>query len=560
MIQSKKNTKMNPRIHKLNINYQRVKPIDFSSFPDLSDSNSNSVKYNPYAVSNIQYYYPHYKIFFEMNSSNYNQITFNHSQQMTGFNQVSGEIDKSIFIKFAPLLDPLRFLTGKYLQEPNIRCLPKLDSTKEQCFEKLLDIQNSSYVDCFFSFLVSRYKEETGFKHGIDFYGTYLGIQSLFRYNMIDDIEYLRDVTSFQENPDLYEMDADHLEMVLRNQEPIDSDNSRKNRKELIIENETSIDLDVEELSVNESVTSSQTDMNLGDNLLDDLLPTEPLETDENHDEPDEESCNSSSCYESTETEMSDSSSSSSSSSNVSLSGSESCSELYSEEEDPKLFVYLKNFPVQMICQERCIDTLDHLIISRTLKTDEELLSALIQVVMILIVYQRQFQFTHNDLHTCNIMYQDTDDEFLYYNIDGNKYKIPTFGRIYKLIDFGRAIYTYEGVRFCSDSYSKSGDAYSQYNTEPYFNPDKDRVEPNYSFDLCRLACSLYDMVSERYEKSRQLIDTWILDDFGKNVLYKKTGEERYPDFKLYKMISRTVHNHVPLTQLNNPIIAQYKI
>ena len=29
-------------------------------------------------------------------------------------------------------------------------------------------------------------------------------------------------------------------------------------------------------------------------------------------------------------------------------------------------------------------------------------------------------------------------------------------------------------------------------------------------------------------------------------MLYKKDGEERYPDFKLYKMIARTVHEHTP--------------
>ena len=37
-----------------------------------------------------------------------------------------------------------------------------------------------------------------------------------------------------------------------------------------------------------------------------------------------------------------------------------------------------------------------------------------------------------------------------------------------------------------------------------------------------------------------------------KNILYKTNGEERYPDFKLYKMIVRNVHNHLPEKQLNN--------
>ena len=42
--------------------------------------------------------------------------------------------------------------------------------------------------------------------------------------------------------------------------------------------------------------------------------------------------------------------------------------------------------------------------------------------------------------------------------------------------------------------------------------------------------------------------------------MYKNDGEERYPDFKLYKMIARTVHNHVPLKVLEKKHFAQYFI
>ena len=40
----------------------------------------------------------------------------------------------------------------------------------------------------------------------------------------------------------------------------------------------------------------------------------------------------------------------------------------------------------------------------------------------------------------------------------------------------------------------KQGNDATQYNIEPYFNPDKPRLEPNMSFDLCRLAI-IYDEV-----------------------------------------------------------------
>ena len=36
---------------------------------------------------------------------------------------------------------------------------------------------------------------------------------------------------------------------------------------------------------------------------------------------------------------------------------------------------------------------------------------------------------------------------------------------------------------------------------EPYYNDKKSIVEPNFSFDLCRLGCSIYDFITEKYDK-----------------------------------------------------------
>jgi hypothetical protein len=57
-----------------------------------------------------------------------------------------------------------------------------------------------------------------------------------------------------------------------------------------------------------------------------------------------------------------------------------------------------------------------------------------------------------------------------------------------------------------------------------------------------------------------KLIVEWCLDDNGINVLYKNNGSERYPDFKLYKMIARCVHNHMPVAQLDRPEFKKYII
>jgi hypothetical protein len=115
---------------------------------------------------------------------------------------------------------------------------------------------------------------------------------------------------------------------------------------------------------------------------------------------------------------------------------------------------------------------------------------------------------------------------------------------------------------FCSDSFQSGGDAATQYNTEPYFNKNKARLEPNYSFDLCRLACSIFDYLVEDMDEIKdlekcdsitKLIVEWCLDDKGVNMLYKNNGTDRYPDFKLYKMIARHVHQHTPQLQLERP-------
>ena len=186
------------------------------------------------------------------------------------------------------------------------------------------------------------------------------------------------------------------------------------------------------------------------------------------------------------------------------------------------------------------------------------------QIIMMLITYQKCFQFTHNDLHTNNIMYNKTDRKHIIYKYNGKIYKVPTYGKIFKLIDFGRSIYKFKGVQICSDSFHPKGDAATQYNFGIYYNNKKPKIEPNYSFDLCRLACSLYDFFIdeeddiEDLDSIAKLIYSWILDDKGKNILYKKNGDERYPDFKLYKMITRLVHNHTPQKQLENPLFQKF--
>ena len=129
-------------------------------------------------------------------------------------------------------------------------------------------------------------------------------------------------------------------------------------------------------------------------------------------------------------------------------------------------------------------------------------------------------------------MFVKTDRPYLYYKIEGTHYKIPTFGKIFKIIDFGRSIYKFRGKIIASGSFGPKGEAEGQYNCEPFLDEDKPRIDPNFSFDLCRLSTSIYDYIVGEDESEIEwpilkMIVNWCKDDKGRNV-HKSNGEERY--------------------------------
>ena len=85
---------------------------------------------------------------------------------------------------------------------------------------------------------------------------------------------------------------------------------------------------------------------------------------------------------------------------------------------------------------------------------------------------------------------------------------------------------------------------------------------------MCRLGCSLFDFFIDdatdikrnKLSSIEKIIVGWCYDDSNKNILYKKNGEERYPEFKLYKMIARTVHNHTPENQLEYDVFSSFQV
>ena len=591
-------------------------------------------------LEDVQNYIPIYNKLFLLNESNYNSINLNHPWYISNIKKEF--IDKitnaklykcelkhidpeqptrkqNVFFKLAPLLDPFKFLVGKYDLTDNINYqLPRFNSLETSHPKIALNENNSAYVDSFFSFLSSTLIESHNFKHGVEYYGSFLGIKKNFKVDVIDDLDYLCKSKYFIEHKNkLFQVeDYDYLfqdesSEGERKLPPIKIDYSTSNKSNMSVK---SIDYDLFD-----DVFDSNSEKNVGENqpldnseekhfTLDDLkeynieLPTSCTSIKSSSSSIENKSDGFKEQILNTIKSSSTCSSRTSHTSDSNEDGDEDEDEDDEDEDDDedselqgddeegddddeeddededddeceKIYATFDKFPVQVICMEHCEKTFDDLIMEDEL-TNDEWLSALMQIIMILVTYQDTFSFTHNDLHTNNVMFNETDEKYLYYCYKQRYYRVPTFGRLFKIIDFGRSIYKLNGKIYCSDSFQSGSDAATQYNTEPFFNSNKPRLEPNYSFDLCRLACSIFDYLVEDFDDLSNIIETnpvakiivqWCLDDNGINILYKNNGQERYPNFKLYKMIARCVHNHTPHAQLdrqefNSFVITKNKI
>lgn len=574
----------------MEINYRKSNNNTlFSNFVDKSLLN----------VDNPQNYVPLYSRFFDLNLTNFNSINLNHSQSLSEITEkksenkflakLKNEDDKSfstkpIFFKLSPLLDPIKFLIGKYHNQKSLLGLPKLHSS--DCHNKYLDTNNASYVDGFFTYLTSMLLHKHNFSHGVDFYGSYLAIKNDYKFNIFDDIEYLQDSKYFKANNG---KEVDDITFSLDNEYISDfiSTGSNCNREKLTLndldDDDCTLTLsDISDLSMLDSIFKPKDDcsgnLNLmyeDNNVSNNSKKSNSTCSSRSSDTGSESSRESDTDEEDSECEESDGDDSDIDSSENSEDSDENSSSGSECSEDEELFINISKFPIQIIALEQCERTLDSLLNNESLN-DDELESLVMQIVMTLLTYQKVFDLTHNDLHTNNIMYVDTPEKYLYYKINNKNYRVPTYGRIYKIIDFGRAIYKYRGEIICSDSFHPDGDAATQYNCEPYFNEKKPLLLPNKSFDLCRLGCSIFDFIVDELEENgeiekledlcsikstiKKVILNWCTDDKNRNIIYKKNGDERYPEFKLYKMIARTVHNHTPEKVLNNSYFDKYII
>ena len=451
-------------------------------------------------------------------------------------------MDVSGFCKITHLLDAYRMLQGNYpvAQHP---ALPSPGKKSAKVYGKLHDPHNQAYVDAVACYMLSKFREADHSPHFSLFYGAYLAIAKQYYYNITEDFSDLRFERWFWKRK------------------------SQGHFKLLGFEGEVPMSDD------------------------DPLLESPDEEYDASTDSSDSDGSGSVSELDKYETNgdsgslHSASITTADSESNGSEGSDESDGSYESDEmgKDVKLFAALSEFPTMMIFLEENTGTMDSLLDEpEDLVTKDAKWSAwLFQVIVALCQIQSLWAMTHNDLHSNNILWTETDQEFLYYSTnDGRKWRVPTYGKVFRIIDFGRAIYTHNDTLCVSDDYWPENEAGSQYNFGPFYEPQEPLCYPNPSFDLCRLSVSIIEALFEEVPEDKDggavlsdepemtqnetvselynILWSWLVDEDGRNVLWNEDRSERYPGFDLYSVIAKKVKGAVPREQLDKPAFAQF--
>lgn len=445
----------------------------------------------------------------------------------------------SAFCKVTHLLDPIRWMQGKY-SLPKESGLPGHSKTWVSAWHKLQDVNNQAYVQTLAMYALSKLRESNISPHFNLFYGAYCAKAENYKFNLNDDYPSFRNTRWFWGGSEkgLYSLEVvntEHPEQPVP-QEVLDEILQKPEYEEESLE-EDGDNQSVEELSGNVEGVELES------------LHSASLDSRDFEDDDDDE---------------------------------ESISDNYT------LFAKIPNFPVMLLFTESNENTMDSLLdedLHESKAGSEEwevMWSAWIfQIIAATCVMQKILGMTHNDLHTNNILWSNTDKKFLYYKSkNGTIWKVPTYGKIFRLIDFGRAIFTVNNVLFVSDDFKKGNDADGQYKFSPLVHNPKDEVPPNSSFDLSRLAVSLFEalfpekpednssgrilseeeglVVRESVSPLYNCLWSWMVDDEDRNILMEADGTERFPDFDLYNHIAAHVHKAVPEEQIRKEAFSRF--
>jgi hypothetical protein len=431
--------------------------------------------------------------------------------------------DYEVHPKITMLLSPYKWMKGEHCSLD----LPTLSEKASATQTKLQGSNTAGYVGAILSVALSL----SECQHFPRVFGTYTGISSSHTIDISDEYEELSECSWFSKNV------GNTFELKLNEEGGPGIEYTRTARLPLVFGDEI-------ELEGFKEVTGIEAEG------AEPATMTKLFEDDNN-------------------TECSDSSSdistsyifaiqSASESDNISIDESE-------EEDEPFAWATFKDVPVQMTLLEKLEGTFYDLLVLHP--ESEKHFAWLGQVVFALAFAQRNFAFTHNDLHGNNIMYVKTHKEFFYYSHENLHYKLPTYGYLLKIIDFDRGIGSIrlsgmkEAKLFMSDQFDAKEEAGGQYNTPPFFLAEYPTIKPNPSFDLVRLATSMFWDLFPEGPKFDDYLDNpvyklfmkWLTLPDGTSVMFYRNNPriDRYMGFDLYKAIARYSKDAIPRKEIS---------
>lgn len=476
----------------------------------------------------------------------------------------SEPIKQRIYSKIIHLVDPFEFMTRSHI----LSYLPAPDANdRDQLRKHAISRYNQASVDATICYMLSRLGNAGLSPATVDYYETICGIADSYMYRITDDFMTLRNkfwFWSFAEDGALLKVEGESVSDELRSwilTKPAEASLDSSFYEEISLDDSTALP-SPEGNEVCEGISFKMEELeDIGNQVEAAILQEEePIKM----------------------TQKNSDNGSTSSETDISLTESEAHIE---ELEDCGGEVYLrcKNIPVLVCFQQAAEGTMDQLL-SEVMETEsqdsdacgifglpecERMWSAwLFQVCAALSVFQRYANFCHNDLHTNNIVWVSTEEQYLYYKSqNGVNYKVPTYGKIFKLIDFGRATAEIGNIQIISTDYAKDQDAWGQYNWGPIKDDSESEIAPNSSFDLCRLAVSIFETLYPAYDHSTDsdesslaaLLWKWLQDDEGKSIMYDDDDIERFPGFDLYVHIAHHVHNAIPAEQFVERAFNQFR-
>jgi hypothetical protein len=442
--------------------------------------------------------------------------------------------------------------------------------------------ENQGYIDTIASALVSKLHITLHSPHFCKFYGTFRAVTDTYMYNLEDDLEDFRFTNWFWKALDIGRFELCVIEKNTGKQLNTEEVKEFLKPDDVYLQDDTSDDEDDSDDDNSDDSDASESlsaDFSLSADSIDELPNTlnETIACDM------EEITSFDACVEEISFDKipahshtkTKSSYQSSSSSNISFT------------DDYTVHAKFKSMPVVYMYLEKLSGTMDELLENNTLtpiqtpEQETQWSAWLFQICVALTQLQTILKLTHNDLHTNNIVWKPTDNEFLWYkDSKGRVWKVPTYGKLFSIIDYGRAIFTIQSHICISSDYDDGHDASGMYNFGPIENKDYPRVMPNKSFDLCRLSCSLlralYPKNPDSIPKTQVLtrdgswevretahtlfnmLWIWLKTKDGKNVLETESGKERFPGFELYSVIAAQVKDAIPENQFNSAAFKKF--